>query len=250
MQGATSLPEYSAGTTIGSCREINEDAFAVFEDVNTFLVVDGCGGASSGESAARLSIACFRKVLREQVEGIDGLRIADPLAAAVLRANAEVLREANAKPSLRGQGAALCAVRAFEGWVTIVHVGDCRVGRLRDNVFVWLTEDHSLIAEMRRSGASAEQLAEMEETYSTVITRAVGVAEHLSVDVSYHPAFPGDLYVLCSDGLSRHVETAGVAELLSAKSSSLPNCCAALLEASEKAGGYDNATVILLRLRD
>ncbi len=248
VQGSTSLLDYSAGTTIGSCRVINEDAFAAFDHANTFVVVDGCGGASSGESAARVALECFRQVLQQQATSLDGLLLADPLAVAVLRANAEVFRAASAEPALRGQGAALCAVRVFEGWVTVVHVGDCRVGRFREDVFTWLTEDHSLLAELRRTDAPHEQLAEVEMFHANVITRAVGVGESLSADVGYHPASPGDIYLLCSDGLSRQVGVARIAEILREQSPDLPAGCSALLDATEDAGGHDNATVILLRL--
>lgn len=162
--------------------------------------------------------------------------------------NAEVFRAASAEPALRGQGAALCAVRVFEGWVTVLHVGDCRVGRFREGVFTWLTEDHSLLAELRRTDAPHEQLAEVEMFHANVITRAVGVGESLSADVGYHPASPGDIYLLCSDGLSRQVGVARIAEILREQSPDLPAGCSALLDATEDAGGHDNATVILLRL--
>ncbi len=224
---------------------VNEDAFGVFEGNNAFVVADGCGGRSSGESAARLTIECFRRVLQEQVTSIDGLTDVDPLAVAVLRANEEVLR-ASTNPSQMGQGSTVCAVRAFERWVAVAHVGDCRVGRYRDSELVWLTEDHSMVSEMRRCGFPAEQFAKI---HDTVLARGVGVMDSVSVDVSYHHASPGDVYLLCSDGLSHHVERNVIAELLGVHSRDLRTCCAALLEASEGAGGHDNATVILLRLR-
>jgi serine/threonine protein phosphatase PrpC len=255
VQGATSLLEYSAGTTMGSRREVNEDAFAALDDANTFVVVDGCGGASSGASAARLAVECFRQVVREQTAGlqqatsVDSLRMVDPLAVAILRANAAIFHEAKNNRALRGQGAALCAVRAFERWVAIAHVGDSRVGRYRDSALGWLTEDHSLALEMRRSGAPTEQVAEIERDHATVITRAIGLSERLSVDISYHPASPGDLCLLCSDGLSRHVERSRIAAILNEHSRDLAACCNKLLQETEKVGGQDNATVLLFRLR-
>jgi len=188
-------------------------------------------------------------VVRGQVTGIDGLSGADPLAVAVLHANAEVLRAVDSNPLLKGQGATVCAVRAFERWITIVHVGDCRVGRYRDGGFTWLTEDHSLLAEMRMSDMPAEEIEEKANFASNILMRAVGIQEPLCVDVSYHPTAPGDVYLLCSDGLSRHVEPSRISELLSVHSQRLQTCCAALLEASEQAGGHDNATVILLGMR-
>jgi protein phosphatase len=246
QSGTTSLAEYAAGTTTGSCRTINEDGFGVFEQRNIFVVADGCGGRSSGESAANLAVASFGRPHDTQDLGPTG---ADPLALAVLTANADLFREGQARAELRGQSATLCAVRVSARAVSIVHVGDCRVGRYREGRLAWLTEDHSLVAELRKTGAPPEEIARAGEVHSTVITRAVGVVEHLAVELTYHPALPGDLYLLCSDGLTRQVDPARISELLGAGARSLCERCTALLDASESAGGRDNATVLLLRLR-
>jgi PPM family protein phosphatase len=249
QHGSTAIVDYAGGTTLGARRDVNDDAFGVFEGNNVFAVVDGCGGYSPADSAARLTIESFRRVSQGQVTGIDGLNGADPLAVAVLHANVEVLRAADANPLLKGQAATVCAARAFKRWIAIAHVGDCRVGRYRDGGFTWLTEDHCLVAELRKSGAPAEEIEEKAKIFSTILMRAVGVQEPLSIDVSYHPTAPGDVYLLCSDGLSRHVESSRISELLGVHSRRLQTCCAALLEASEQAGGHDNATVILLGMR-
>jgi serine/threonine protein phosphatase PrpC len=244
--GRTSLVEYATATATGSRRTVNEDAFGVFEERNVFVVADGCGGLSSGRSAANLTVASFA---RPPPAGGPGSTGADPLALAVLAANADVFRAGQTEEELKGQGAAVCAVRVSPGLVSIVHVGDCRVGRCREGRLEWRTEDHSLVSELRRSGASPEEIARVAQTHSNVITRAVGVVDHLAVELTYHPASPGDLYLLCSDGLSRHVAQARISELLCAGARSLGERCAALLDASESAGGQDNATVILLQLR-
>jgi PPM family protein phosphatase len=245
-QGRTSLVEYATGTTTGSCREVNEDAFGVFEESNVFVVADGCGGRSFGKSAANLTVASFAHPRPPEEFG---LAEADPLALGVLTANARVLREASTGAERRGQGAALCAGRVSPRAVSIVHVGDCRVGRCREGRLDWLTEDHSLLSELRRSGASPEGVARVTELHSTVITRAVGVRDALVVDISYQPASLGDIYLLCTDGLTRSVSRAQINELLCVDEWPLRRRCAALLAASESAGGRDNATVLLLELR-
>ena len=245
QSGRTSLVEYAAGTTTGSRRGINEDAFGVFEERNVFVVADGCGGRSSGRSAANLTVASFADP--HPVSDLE-LTEADPLALAVLKANADVLREGQTKPELAGQGATVCVVRVSPRAVSIVHVGDCRVGRCRDGRLNWLTEDHTLVSELRRSGAPAEEIARVPEVHSTVLTRAVGVRENLAVELTYHPATSGDLYLLCSDGLTRSVAQARISEMLCAGEHSLRERCAALLDASESAGGDDNTTVLILRL--
>ena len=244
--GTTALVEYAAGTTTGSRREVNEDAFAVFEASHVFVVADGCGGRSSGRSAADLTVASFAHPRPARDVGPPE---ADPLALSVLIANRDVFREGQTNAELRGQGAALCAIRVSSGSVSIVHVGDCRVGRYREGRFGWLTEDHSLELEMRRSGVPTEEIARVCESHATVITRAVGATEDLAVDLTYLPTVPGDLYVLCTDGLTRQVAHPRIAELLGVGAQSLRERCATLLEASESAGGHDNTTILLLQLR-
>ncbi|MEZ4222231.1 MAG: protein phosphatase 2C domain-containing protein [Polyangiaceae bacterium] len=247
LRGGTALFEYCAGTTLGSCREVNEDAFAVFARQNALVVVDGCGGVSSGASAAWLAVAQIERVLAGESDADAGPADADVLARAVLSANTVVLHDGQQHRERRGQGATLCAVRIMPGWVAVAHVGDCRVGRHRGSEFSWLTQDHSLAAEMQKSGAPEEQIEQAQRDHSTVVTRAVGVGESLAVDVSYHPTREGDVFLLCSDGLARHVAHARVSSLI-AEDSGLTARCDALLAASEAAGGWDNATVILARV--
>jgi protein phosphatase len=243
--GGTALVEYAAATTTGAYRVDNEDAFGVFETSHVFVVADGCGGGSSGRSAADRAIASF--AVRPPSNGSD-LDLLDPLACAVLAANSDIFRDGQVKPEARGAGATLCAARLSSRTLSIVHVGDCRVGRCREGRFEWLTEDHTLLPALRRSGASAQELEQAADRTSAV-TRAVGVSEHLAVDLAYHPLNAGDLYLLCSDGLSAQVSRAQIAELLLGGPRSLGELSFALLEASESAGGHDNATLILLRVR-
>lgn len=251
QSGETSLVEYAAGTRTRACREVNEDAFGVFQESNVFIVVDGYCPLFSDKSAANLIVAKFANLQRRDPNFARdvGLAEADPLGLAVLRANAEILQEAQTKPERSGQGAALCAVRASARVMSIVHVGDCRIGRYREGRLIWLTEDHSLVAELRKSGAPPEEIARAGEIYSNVITRALGVAAHLAVDLSYHPAVPGDTYLLCTDGLTQQVDHARISDLVAATARSLRERCSALLDASDAAGGHDDTTVLLLQLR-
>jgi PPM family protein phosphatase len=243
--GSTSRLDYAAGTTTGARRSINEDAFGIFPESHVFVVADGLGGRCT--HPAELAVAQFAELLRSE----PAVRAAetDPLASAVLRANAEILRDALANPERRGQGAALCAVRAATDTIGIVHVGDCRVGRYRDGRLSWLTEDHTLAWELRRNGASDDDVARVAKMHPNVIVRALGMADSIAVDPSHHPALAGDTYLLCSDGLTGQVDLARISEIIGDSARGLHKQCRALLEASEAAGGRDNATVILLRLR-
>lgn len=259
--GSTSLLEYAGGSTTGAARDANEDAWSAFAAANAFVVVDGAGGGGTTPSAASLTVEAFGRTLSapgaatssSANEGASSELPADlrpdPFAAAMLRANAELLAEGARNPEVRGQAAAVCAARFSRGWMAVAHAGDCRVGQFRDGRFGWLTEDHSLVAELRKRGAPPDKLRQTSTAHPNVITRAIGFDGQLPVEVSYHPTRAGDLYLLCTDGLSRHVELATIARLLGEAPQRLDGRCAALLEATEAAGGSDNATVVLVKVR-
>lgn len=249
QSGSTPLLEYVVGTTVGACHTVNDDAFGLFAEDHTFVVADGCGRHSSDMSAVNLAVAMFKNchVLGVEVAREFGLPAADPLALAVLKANADIFRAGQAQ-ELQGQGAALCAVRVSSRTMSVVHVGDCRVGLYQEKRLVWLTEDHSLHAELRKSGASPTELANADEYHSNVITRAIGVTEDITVELSYHPITPGATYLLCTDGLTRQLNHTHISKLLYDEGQSLRALCVALLNASEHAGGRDSTTVLLLRL--
>lgn len=242
--GETALVEYAAATAAGARRVDNEDAFGIFERSHVFVVADGCGGGASGKIAADLTVKSFAS----PGAASSGVADVDPLVLAALVANADVLEEGRVNARRRGLGATVCAVRVSPDLLTIVHVGDCRVGCFGAGGLHWLTEDHLLETELRRSGASAELMASASESWN-VVTRAVGVRQDLSVDLTYHPTKAGDLYLLCSDGLTTQVAHDEIAKVLGAAGMSLSERCAALLAACESAGGHDNATVLLMQLR-
>lgn len=240
--GTTSLVEYAAATATGGRRTVNEDSFGIFPDRNVFVVADGCGGVASGRPAANLAVDCFSNI----ADG-DGT-LSDPLARAVVLANTTVLDRATQNRHQRGMGAALCGLRLEPSQATIVHVGDCRVARLFDHL-EWLTKDHTLAAALRSSGASAEQIREVEELHPTVLTRAIGTREDLQVDIQTHEVDAGEHILLCSDGLSRNVEESVICKVALDRSLTLPQRCQRLLDAAESVGGYDNTTVVLLYLK-
>jgi serine/threonine protein phosphatase PrpC len=224
------------------------------DDATLFVVADGCGGRSSGRRASDLAVKCILASEHDQ-----GAAVADPLAARVLEANGLVFRVARQDSALVGMGCALAALRLGKRHVAIVHVGDCRVGRL-GNPFVrraegenlpelcWLTLDHVLWVEALLAGRPPAEVEEHRSVNASVITRAVGVTDSLDVEVQYRAVQPADLFLLCTDGLSAHVPHETITGILRSPSS-LVERCGALLEAAEIKGGYDNATVILVEIR-
>ncbi|MFW5741478.1 MAG: PP2C family protein-serine/threonine phosphatase, partial [Myxococcota bacterium] len=238
----------------GGRRDENEDAFGVSNDGVWFVVADGCGGRSSGRRASDLAVQCILASERDPDD--KSVAVADPLAARVLEANDIVFRAARQDPALVGVGCALAALRLGKGYVAIVHVGHCRVGRL-GNAFAqrgdgdnppelrWLTLHHVLWVEALLAGRPQAEVEELRSTHASVIMRAVGVTDSLDVEVQYRGVQPGDLFLLCTDGLSAHVPQQTITGILRSPAS-LAERCAALLEAAEAAGGYDNTTVILV----
>lgn len=248
--GKTGLVEYAAGTTIGSRRQANEDAFGVYEESQLFVVADGAGGVGfTGATSAKLAVEAFSAFSRDAETAPLGPPNADPLVRSILHADAAVRRLIEEDPRAEGTSAALVAGQVSKSWARIVHLGDCRAGKVHDNALTWLTEDHSLPAAMRRSGASAEEIKQVAPYHSTVITRVLGPLGAGGIDVTYQPVESGDIVLLCSDGLFRQVEHSAIARLAGNKSRQLMERCSDLLDETEKAGGKDNATVILVEVQ-
>ena len=254
LHGETPGSRWAAGSATGGCRVESEDAFGVSDDGSVFVVADGCGGRSSGRRASDLAVRCI--LASEHDPDDQAVAVADPLAARVLEANDVVFRAARQDPALVGIGCALAALSLGKGHVAIMHVGDCRVGRL-GAPFVqraggddlpelrWLTLDHVLWVDALLAGRPLAEVEELRSVHGNVIMRAVGVTDSLDVEVQYRTSQRGDLFLLCTDGLSAYVPHETITGILRSPAG-LAERCAALLDAAEAAGGYDNATVILV----
>ncbi|HYY76241.1 MAG TPA: Stp1/IreP family PP2C-type Ser/Thr phosphatase [Gaiellaceae bacterium] len=227
----------SAGKTDpGRKRRRNEDAFVL--EPPLFAVADGMGGAQAGEVASRLAAAAFR-----EFHEADDLAPDDRLRALVQEANRRIYDRARADTGATGMGTTLTAALLEDGDVTIGHVGDSRAYRLRDGQLEQLTEDHSLVADLMRSGRLTPEEAETHPQRS-VITRALGTDPEVDVDTMTVEASPGDVFLLCSDGLTTMVADEDILELV-ARAGSLEDAARALVKAANKGGGEDNVTVVL-----
>jgi PPM family protein phosphatase len=228
-------------TDTGRQRSENEDSFYVRPPV--FVVADGMGGAQAGEVASKAAADAFdrdlpeappERVLRETIEA----------------ANREIHDLARSDPSRAGMGTTITAaiVEAEAEEVGIGHVGDSRAYRLRDGRLEQLTRDHSLVEEMRRKGQITDAQAE-DHPQRSIITRALGPEPQVEVDVQTVPAAPGDVFLLCSDGLTTMVDEERIAGVLR-KAASMKEAVRALVDAANKAGGRDNITALAFRLED
>jgi protein phosphatase len=226
---------YATSTHIGLVRHGNEDA--ALAQPPLFAVADGMGGALAGDVASGIAIEALADFASRPDAG------PSDLTALVTTVNREILDQANSGTGRSGMGTTLTAAIVAADAIDLVHVGDSRAYRLRGGRLEQLTEDHSLVGEMVRKGelTDAEALVHPQRS---IITRALGVESEVESD-SYHVELePGDLFLLCSDGLYSMVTADAIAEILT-RSSDLEAAAAALVEAANASGGADNVTVVL-----
>ena len=234
------VAEHFERTDTGRQRRGNEDAY--YARAPLFAVADGVGGAQAGEVASQLAV----EVLSQGVPEGDG-SIEERLRARVQEANSRITALAQADERRAGMSTTLTLAYVGEEELSVVHVGDSRLYRLRDGVFERLTDDHTLVDELVRSGKLTQQEAETHPQRS-IITRALG-SEGIEADTRTWPARGGDVYLICSDGLTGMVDEARVGELLGA-APSLSSAARTLIDAANDAGGRDNITVVLFRLEE
>jgi len=234
------VAEQYAGTDTGRQRRANEDSLLARSPL--FVVADGMGGAQAGEVASRIAVESFR-------HGLDDA--SDPelaLSALALQANSRIHELSHSNAEQAGMGTTLTAVYVGEREVAIAHVGDSRAYCLRDGQLLRLTDDHSLVDELVRQGRLTPEEA-IEHPQRSVITRALGPEGTVEVDTRSFRARAGDVYLLCSDGLTTMLGEAELARLLLAHPR-LSDAGEALIAAANAAGGRDNITVLLLRLEE
>jgi serine/threonine protein phosphatase PrpC len=233
------LGESAGKTDPGRVRRRNEDAFVV--DPPLFAVADGMGGAQAGEVASRLAAAAFREY-REA----DELAPEERVQAIIKEANRRIYDRARTDSEVSGMGTTVTAALLTDGRVVIGHVGDSRAYRIRNGRLEQLTDDHSLVADLMRSGRLTAEEAEGHPQRS-VITRALGTDPDVDVDTLVIEVEAGDLFLLCSDGLFTMVSDSEVLQTVE-RAATLDKAARDLVRAANTGGGEDNVTVVLFRL--
>jgi serine/threonine protein phosphatase PrpC len=232
--------EQAHRTDTGRQRNANEDAYFARESL--FAVADGMGGAQAGEVASRLAAESFEPVARGEESPEAYLR------AIARTANARIHHLAQADSSRSGMGTTLTAALLEDDEVSFAHVGDSRAYVFRDGELKLLTSDHSLVEELRRQGRLTDEQAE-DHPQRSIITRALGPEREVEVDTMTYRARPGDIYLLCSDGLTTMVREERIAATL-AETESLDDAVSSLVREANEAGGRDNITVVAFRVED
>ena len=247
--------EVAGETNVGMKRNHNEDNFSILEESGLYIVADGMGGHASGEVASKMAVDALKEFFAatasdpertwpykmDRSKGYEENRLVTGIKLANLRIYESAQRDARQ----RGMGTTIVSMFAVEDGVYVAHVGDSRVYRLRGGKIEQLTEDHSLLNDyIKMKRLTAEEIANF--PHKNVIVRALGMKDTVKVDARYEQPQAGDVYLLCSDGLSGPVTDPEMLEITTT-APDLKSAATRLIEKANAAGGPDNITVVLAR---
>jgi PPM family protein phosphatase len=230
----------------GRKRPSNEDSFGLSVEDGIFVVCDGMGGAAAGEVASSVAVDAVLHLLAGRGQNGDGPQpMPGVIEDAIAAANDAVFSRAQRSKRLNGMGTTLVALAVRDNHVWALNIGDSRCYRFRQGRLEPVTVDHSLVEEQVRMGRMTP-LEAQRSPLKNVITRALGTQESVTPDVFGLEAEPGDLFLLCTDGLTRELPDHMIASVL-AQNVPLEELCKLLVEGAKKAGGHDNITCLLVR---
>ncbi len=237
---------YAAGTDVGCVRDHNEDAYRVRADLGLFIVADGMGGHAAGEVAADMAVRIVEEVVEQRTLHGD-VAPEEVLREALEIANREVYARARREPERGNMGSTAVVLWVRKGRYAIGHVGDSRICRVRKGHMKLLTHDHSYVQELLDQGTLTPEEAETHPERN-VITRAIGTDPTVEADTTGGRVVPGDVFLLCTDGLSGVVDEEDTRAVLRKVRDPEP-ACEELLRRARDAGGPDNITAVIVRLR-
>lgn len=235
---------------VGLVRGHNEDVWVAYPEQGLFLLADGMGGHAAGEVAAHTSLTLLAHHVAQwkpkgevtQEEAVAFFR------TALIKVNAEIYRQGQEEPALTGMGTTVCLLYFFHTYAVVAHVGDSRVYHVpRGGELTQLTEDHSLVAELVSLGTMSAREGDA-FPYKHILTRALGTNPLVEPSVQALSVEPGDLFLLCSDGLTNYVTDSEIAAFL--LHGSLEARAERLVSSAKEQGGGDNITVLLVAVQD
>jgi serine/threonine protein phosphatase PrpC len=243
--------EFHCATDTGRARSNNEDSVAIDEWSSLVVLADGMGGYNAGEVASSMATSFIKtelgRWLSEAAASATDADVRRAMEICVDNANRAIFNSANSNPRYAGMGTTLVVGVFRETRLLLGHVGDSRGYRLRAGRLTQITHDHSLLQEQIDAGLiTAEQAAF--SANKNLVTRAVGVEDTVLLETHQHDVLPGDTYVLCSDGLTDMLDDETIAQVL-LRCELLPEAATALIDAANDAGGKDNISVVLARVR-
>jgi protein phosphatase len=255
-------PDLSAAIEMATCsdtgmvRSHNEDSILANNPLGLAVLADGMGGYNAGEVASGMATA----VLGSELEHAFAARpphvpdasgrpwVRQALLEVVARTNAAIHLAARSNPKYAGMGTTLVMIQFFDNRLMAAHVGDSRLYRLRDGELTQLTRDHSLLQDQIDCGLITPEAARHSQN-KNLVTRALGVDPTVDTEIDEYPVLPGDIYLLCSDGLNDMVEDEEIALVLTTLAANLPLCATHLVQAANDNGGRDNVSVILAKVK-
>lgn len=254
--------EVAGKTDVGCVRANNEDNFGYDSRYGIFVVCDGMGGQAAGEVASKMGVDILLDYFRNETS-VAEMRVANgaleytaqsssagarSLASAIQLANRTIHKAGQAQNGRNGMGSTIVAALVRGNSLAIGHVGDSRIYLVRQGAIQQLTQDHSLVMEQVRRGYITLEQAQKSEMQN-IILRALGSEEAVEADVEDLVAVPGDLLLMTSDGLTRHVQDEEILKILQAPGN-LEDACTGLVQTAKDRGGDDNITCLLVRIVD
>ena len=247
--------QFAARTDTGLVRTHNEDSIELSPENGLAILADGMGGYNAGEVASSIATA----IVKESIEGRllnfawnmrshRSRQLQQIVVEAVEHANIAIYETARSEPQFAGMGTTLVVTLFHQDRVTVAHVGDSRTYRLRQKTLVQLTRDHSLLQEQIDAGLVDPEWARFAPN-KNLVTRAIGVNDGVEIEVHDHPTEVGDIYLLCSDGLTDMLSPEEMVQMMTATGPSLETICEALIQRANHNGGRDNISVILVEVQ-
>lgn len=242
----------------GRVRDHNEDAIGCVQELGLWVLADGMGGYNAGEVASGIAVktvidlvaeACQREDRADIETGTGYMRQTIVLRDAIHRANKIINQTAQSQPQCEGMGTTLVACLFFDNRLSIAHVGDSRLYRMRDNRFEQITMDHSLLQELVDRGFYSQEEASR-STNRNYVTRALGVETNVEVEVQEIEVEKGDYILMCSDGLPDMVEDEDIHLTISTFNNNIDTIGQQLIKLANDNGGRDNVSVVLVQVLD
>lgn len=246
---------------VGLVRDNNEDAWGAVPELGFFVLADGMGGHQAGEVAAREAVTNLCRIVKKNLGRRSNIGYSDTLQVvqrAIEETNTIIFDRARNNPDLRGMGTTLCCLQFHEQGLIYAHVGDSRIYRLHDGQLSQITADHSLMRELIELGQLSEGEAP-EFLYKNILTKAVGTEPRIEPTMNACDIVYNDTYIMCSDGLSDLLSLADMEKILNQKQDadkasirpiSVQESVKQLIKAAKEKGGYDNITVVVVRLEE
>ena len=236
---------------VGLVRENNEDAWGAVPELGFFVLADGMGGHQAGEVASREAVSNISSIIKKNLGRKKNVSYSDTLKIlqrAIEDVNKIIYDHSRSNPDLRGMGTTLCCLQFHEQGLIYAHVGDSRIYRLRDGQLTQITTDHSLMRELIDLGQLSEGEAP-EFLYKNILTKALGTEPSLDPTMNACEVANNDTYIMCSDGLSDLLSLIDIEKILN-KKLNVEKTVQELINAAKAKGGYDNITVVIVRLEE